>query len=110
MIGNIEFSVSHQLERLKAKYKKEIKAIGAVRNKRDEFHKLLVELSEAGRHLQGTSHLLPFYYILTNDYHMAWVLLNCLNIRFGLAIRYNPDNKDYHEYTKRELENPVDWD
>jgi hypothetical protein len=60
MIANIDFSINYQLERVEAKYKKEIRLINVLRDKKDEFYKLLVELTEANRDLKGTSHLLPF--------------------------------------------------
>jgi hypothetical protein len=70
MINNIECSINRQLEKLQNRYKKEIKQIEKLRDKKDEFYYFILELHMSGLHLKATNSLLPFYYILTHDDHM----------------------------------------
>lgn len=110
MIKNVKFSIDYQVERLRERYKNEINAIRVKNDNKIEFYDLLLELRRASRSLKGTNLILPFYYVMTKDYHKGWVLLNYLNIRFALDTNIVCGLKGYHVKAKAELESPVVWD
>lgn len=92
-------SFDKQMDQLKSKYRAEIQGIEKAKRDTPALIREILKIYSKDWHYETRGHgqMLPAYYVLKQEFNLAWILTLFLHIRW----RAYPDKK-----SKLELENP----